>query len=236
MKKRILVVEDDALIAGLLQYQLEHDGYQVRTAETAEDAVEAMEAWAPDLILTDLGLPDEDGLTLIRKVRARSYVPIVVLTARTTTEQRLAALELGADDYLTKGVNPDELILRIRNIIARAAAAPASGPAPAKAAAKDILRFAGWQVDPAGYAATNPQGEAVDFTRSEFLILSTLARQAGRVVPRDSLLDAISGFDNAPMDRSIDTYISRLRKKIEPDPRAPTVIVTMTGVGYKLVP
>ncbi|MAY67446.1 MAG: two-component system response regulator [Rhodospirillaceae bacterium] len=237
MTAHILLVEDDALISGLLEFHLKSEGYGVDIAATVEDALTAVEAHPPDLILTDLGLPDEDGLALIRKVRGRSNVPIIVLSARTTTEQRLAALELGADDYLTKGVDPGELLLRIRNTLARAQSGVAGSAArgPAQSSGGDVSRFSGWTVNFAGYTAQNPKGEDVEFTRSEFLVLAALARHPGRVVSRDALLDAISGFDDAPLDRTIDTYISRLRRKIEPDPKNPTVILTMKGVGYRVV-
>ena len=237
MTASILLVEDDALISGLLEFHLKSEGYGVDIAATVEDALTAIEARPPDLILTDLGLPDEDGLTLIRKVRGRSNVPIIVLSARTTTEQRLAALELGADDYLTKGVDPGELLLRIRNALARAqsGAAGAAGRSPLSASNPDVSRFSGWTLNLAGFTAQNPKGQDVDFTRSEFLVLAALARHPGRVVSRDALLDAISGFDDAPLDRTIDTYISRLRRKIEPDAKNPTVILTMKGVGYRVV-
>lgn len=238
-KTHILMVEDDALVSGLLTVHLKNAGYDVEVAETAEQAVAAMAAKAPSLIISDLGLPDEDGLTLIRKVRSRSSVPIVVLTARTSAENRIAALEMGADDYLTKGVDPEELLLRIRNILARVRNAPDAMPATGPVAGgggpdAQVVRFSGWTVDLAGYTVKGPDGGVVDFTRSEFLMLAALARKIGRVVSRDSLLDAVSGFDEAPLDRTIDTYISRLRKKIEPNPKKPEIIVTMTGVGYKL--
>ena len=237
MTASILLVEDDALISGLLEFHLKAEGYRIDIAATVEDALTAIEARPPDLILTDLGLPDEDGLTLIRKVRTRSNVPIMVLSARTTTEQRLAALELGADDYLTKGVDPAELLLRIRNTLARAqsAAVGGAGQRSAGTGGSEVSRFSGWTLDLAGFTAQNPKGQDVDFTRSEFLVLAALARHPGRVVSRDALLDAISGFDDAPLDRTIDTYISRLRRKIEPDAKNPTVILTMKGVGYRVV-
>ena len=238
MTAQILLVEDDALVSGLLKLHMTAEGFEVTDVETVEDALAAFEKQIPDLILTDLGLPDEDGLSLIRKVRTRSNVPVIVLSARTTQEHRLAALKLGADDYVTKGVDPAELILRIRNTIARAQSAAVGSvgrPTSTPARGGEVSRFSGWTVDLAGFSAINPDGEDVDFTRSEFLVLAALARHPGRVVSRDTLLDAVSGFDDAPLDRTIDTYISRLRRKIEPDPKKPTIIVTMKGVGYKLV-
>ena len=239
MNERILLVEDDVLVSGLLSAHLGGDGHDVEAVETAVAALAAMEARPPDLIITDLGLPDEDGLTLIRKIRTRSNVPIIVLSARTTTEHRVAALELGADDYVTKGVDPAELALRVRNTLARAKSATVgsvshAGAAAAKGAGK-VSRFSGWTVDLDGFTVTNPDDEDVDFTKSEFLVLAALARHPGRVVGRDTLLDAVSGFDDAPLDRTIDTYNSRLRRKIEPDPKRPAIILTMKGVGYKVV-
>ena len=235
MKQRILLVEDDVLVSGLLEAHLAGAGYDVDAVDRADAALISMEAQAPDLIITDLGLPDEDGLALIRKVRTRSSVPIIVLSARTTTEQRLAALELGADDYLTKGVDPAELLLRIRNTLARMQMTVPAGQQSSPPPGASRAQFSGWDVDLTGFTVTDPNGMPVSFTRAEFLVLAALAKQPGRVVSRDHLLDAVSGFDDGPLDRTIDTYISRLRRKIEPDPKRPTIIQTMKGVGYKLV-
>jgi DNA-binding response OmpR family regulator len=183
-----------------------------------------------DLILLDLGLPDEDGLTLARQVRARSSIPIIVLTARKGREDRLIALEVGADDYMTKPFDPEELILRIRNVMDRSSTGR-GGPANERFAA--VMEFEGWAVDTGAHTVTSPDGDDVPLTRAEFNLLSSLVKAPNRVLTRAHLLDAVSQHDESPSDRMIDVLISRLRKKIEVEPKKPAIIITVPGCGYK---
>lgn len=210
----------------LLSTFLEKAGYRVIGAASAAEALAAFEKDAPDLVLLDLVLPDEDGIVILRKLRTVSDTPIIVLSARTDNEIRTTALALGANDVVNKGVDPQELLLRVRNVL--------SGGADADDAPSKVMTFAGWRLDPDGRELLDPDGNDVHLTPSEFQMLAALARHPGRVVKRDVLIDAVSGIENGPSERSLDTYMNRLRKKIEHDPRHPQIIVTIKGTGYRL--
>ncbi|MCW8836004.1 MAG: response regulator transcription factor [Rhodospirillales bacterium] len=225
---RILVVEDETLIRQLLAEQLRQAGYTVIEAPDAATALSRLEKESISLMLLDLVLPDEDGLVLLRKARALSDVPSIILSARDDRSSRLAGLELGADDYLHKGIDRDELLLRIRNVLSRYRAPNGRGEDGGR-----IIRFEGWALDLDGHELRDPQGGAVSLTGAELRLLAALARGSGRVLSRNHLIDAISGFDTAPSERTIDSFISRLRKKIGDDPRRPRKILTVTGAGYK---
>lgn len=232
---KILMVDDDILVQALISQYLINAGYAVVTAVSGAEMFERLNQIDDiDLVLLDLGLPDEDGIVLARKLRARSAMPIIILTARDRAEDRLAALDVGADDYLTKSVNPEEMLLRIRNLLRRSSGSLQT----AKAETDDrgrTFQFDNWIVDMDGFSLTSPKGETVPMTPGEFRVLATLVRQPGRVLSRDQLLDAISGHEEAPSDRMIDAFISRIRKKIEANPRKPEYIQTVTGIGYKFI-
>ncbi len=228
----ILVVDDDALIRSLIASLLDSVGYETVVAGSGREMFECLKDHSFNLVILDLGLPDEDGLALARKLRTTSSVPLMILTGRSDMSNRLAGLDVGADDYLTKGVNPEEFLLRVRNLVARGgdvrdATIKPGGP---------ILSFSGWKLDSEAYSLISDDQHVATLTPMELNILAVLARNAGRVMSRDQLLDAISGIDDAPSDRMIDSFISRIRKQIEINPRKPKIIVTVTGVGYKLVP
>jgi DNA-binding response OmpR family regulator len=225
----LLIVEDDEFVRQLIAAYLEKEGYRLSVAGSAKAMHEILDHDAIDLILLDLGLPDEDGLTLIRQLRTRSSVPIVVLTARQTRIDRITALEIGADDYVTKPIDPQELTLRIANLLRRS-----GGQKTEESRSRDLLRFGGWQLDVSANALRAADGAEVVLTRAEFDILTALARAPNRVLTRDFLLDAISRDGDSPGDRVIDVMISRLRKKLGDDPRRPTLIQTVTGRGYRL--
>lgn len=233
MLAHILLIEDEIIILELLSAFIEKSGYRVTTASSGQHGLTLAGSEAPDLVLLDLGLPDEDGLVIIRKLRAFTSIPIIVLSARGENEQRIAALELGANDYISKGVDPQELLIRIRNVLQPSSqgderAVHDSGQD------HNTGRFSGWALNNAKQELRSPKGEAIHLTHSEFLILAALTRRPGHVVTRNTLLEAISNIDETPLDRSIDTYISRLRRKIEVDPRNPKIILTLKGVGYRL--
>ena len=226
--KRVLIVEDDESLSFLMSAYLGNDGQEVLVARSGKEMLSMIDREPVDLILLDLNLPDEDGLALARRVRTRSSIPIIIVSVRCTEEDRLAGLELGADDYVTKPFNPRELTLRVRNTLARS-----DGRKPGE---QDMLvrRFAGWSLNFAERSLLSPEGQAVDLTRAEFNLLAALVSAEGRALSRNYLLDAISRDDETPHPHTVDVLIYRIRNKIEPDPRKPSLLVTLTGVGYRL--
>jgi len=212
---------------------MQNDGFKVSLAATGKEMLACIDSEAIDLVLLDLGLPDEDGLVLARQVRARSSLPIIVVTARKEQKDRLAALEIGADDYLTKPFDPEELTLRVRNILGRAGDGSNTNAEEALRERTEVFKFLGWTLDAGGYSLTGPDGDKVTLTRAEFNLLTSLARAPNRVLSRDYLLDAVSQDADALTDRLIDILISRVRKKIEPNSKIPEIITTVVGGGYK---
>lgn len=232
-KKTILLVDDDPLILALMSRYLGQAGYVVLTAATGSEMFGRLDNNRDiDLVILDLGLPDEDGIVLARKLRARSNLPIIILTARDSADDRMAGLDVGADDYLSKTVDPAELLLRVRNLLRRTAAPHQASP-QSPTDGGDIIRFDGWIVDLKGYALTSPEGLDIMMTPGEFHVLGALLNNRGRVLSRDQLLDAVSRHEDSPNDRMIDAFISRIRRKIEKNPKQPVYIKTVTGVGYK---
>jgi len=223
----LLIVEDDELVQSLMGAYLQRDGFAISLALTGKEMLASIDSERIDLVLLDLNLPDEDGLSLARQVRARSDLPIIVITARKGKSDRLAALEVGADDYLTKPFDPDELVLRVRNILGR------TGNSDGPSARSEVYRFAGWVLDMDARSVTSPGGDAVAFTRAELNLLAALVKAPNRVLSRGHLLDAVSHDADSPTDRLIDVLVSRIRKKIEPEPKKPTLLTTVVGCGYK---
>ncbi|MFP6732416.1 MAG: response regulator transcription factor [Rhodospirillales bacterium] len=213
MANHLLIVEDDELVQSLLAAYMKGEGYKVSYAGTGKEMMATLNAENIDLILLDLGLPDEDGLTLTRQIRARSSIPIIVITQRQSREDRLAALELGADDYLTKPFDPEELVLRVHNILDRAK----DGGGGRRQS--NVIECGGWKIDAGARSVTGPIGQDITLTNAEFNLLAALAKAPNRVLSRDYLLDAVSRSDDAPSDRLIDVLISRVRKKIEDEPK-----------------
>ena len=225
---RLLVVEDDPAVSALLVAYLEKDHYQVDSALSAAEAEKFLRDREYAMVLLDLGLPDEDGLVLARKLRTRSAVPIVFVTERSTDDDKIAALEMGGDDYITKPFNPRELSARIRNILNRAQTSSSSSPA------QDRIAIGTWWLNVGRRTLDNSDGESLTITRAEFDVLRALAHANGRVLSRNALLDAISSRSEDASNRTIDVLVSRLRRKIEPAPDKPCVIVTVPGIGYRL--
>ena len=230
MKKHLLIVEDDELVQSLLAAYMQNEDFKVSLAATGKEMLACIDSEPIDLVLLDLGLPDEDGLVLARQVRARSSLPIIVLTARKEQKDRLAALEIGADDYLTKPFDPEELVLRARNLLYRTDRGPME---KALRERTEIFRFEGWTLDAGAHSLTGPDDNKISLTRGEFNLLAALARAPNRVLSRDHLLDAVSQDADAPTDRLIDVLVSRVRKKIEKNPKKPEIITTVVGCGYK---
>ena len=230
MSGHLLIVEDDELVQSLLAAYLKAEGFKVSYAGTGKEMLAILNSEKIDLILLDLGLPDEDGLTLTRQTRARSNIPIIVITARQGREDRLAALEMGADDYLTKLFDPEELVLRVHNVLGRS---QGENNVDTSALESELIEFDGWQIDIAGRTVNGPSGEEIALTNAEFNLFSALVKAPNRVLSRDFLLDAVARDDDAPSDRLIDVLVSRVRKKIEKNPKKPELIITVPGFGYK---
>ncbi len=221
--KRVLVVEDEVKIARLVRDYLRQAGFDVLEAADGPGALSMARAERPDMIVLDLGLPGLDGFDVTRQLRATSSVPIIILTARSEESDRIVGLELGADDYITKPFSPKELVARIRAVLRRADATLGGG---------EVVRAGPLTIDIPKMRAT-VDGTEVELTSTEFDILLTMARQPGRIYTRAQLLDAVHGVSFESYERSVDAHIKNIRRKIEPDPRHPALVLTVYGVGYK---
>lgn len=226
----ILIVDDDREISSLLAEYLEKNGYRTSTAADGKAMWKMLDEQRIDLIVLDLNLPGDDGLTLCRDLRARSNLPVVMLTARAEPVDRILGLEMGADDYLPKPFEPRELFARIRSVLRRTQALPPN----MEAAEPQQARFAGWTMDYTARHLINPQGIVVALSGAEFRLLKIFLDHANRVLSRDQLLNLTQGRDADPFDRSIDLQISRLRQKLGEDARAPQIIKTVRNEGYVL--
>jgi two-component system, OmpR family, alkaline phosphatase synthesis response regulator PhoP len=222
--KTILVVEDEMKIARLVRDYLEHAGFEVIVSGDGEAAIASARGHPPDLVVLDLGLPGMDGLDVARELRARSRVPIVMLTARGDETDRIVGLELGADDYVIKPFSPRELVARVRAVLRRTSGASEPLDLP--------VRVGDVEIDPSRMRVS-VAGRQVSLTATEVQLLATLAREPGRVFTRGQLLDAIRGVAFESYERAIDAHVKNLRKKIEPEPGRPRYLLTVHGVGYR---
>jgi len=223
MKRRILVVEDDRKIAELIRLYLEKDGYSVQVAYDGSEGLELGRKGGQDLVVLDLMLPSIDGFDVARMLRAESKVPIIMLTARSTEDDKLRGLDIGADDYITKPFSPRELVARVRAVLRRAS--EDEGP--------ERVQFGEVVVDFVRHE-TLLQGEPIHLTPKEFRLLATLAREPGRAFSRLELLEKVFGYDYEGLERTLDVHVMNLRKKIEADPAQPKYVLTVYGLGYKL--
>jgi two-component system, OmpR family, alkaline phosphatase synthesis response regulator PhoP len=224
--KTILVVDDEPKIAALARDYLEHAGYTVAVASDGRAALDAVRRSRPDLVVLDLGLPEVDGLDVTREIRRDSTLPIVMLTARDDEVDKLLGLELGADDYLTKPFSPRELVARVKAVLRRV---DASSGTPA---GRELIRAGDVTLD-MPRMRVEAAGRPVDLTPTEFQLLATLAAQPGRIFTRSQLLDAVHGVAFESYERAIDTHVKNIRRKLEPDPRAPRYVLTVYGIGYR---
>jgi DNA-binding response OmpR family regulator len=228
----ILVVDDDAKIVRLVRTYLERDGFSVVTAADGPAALDAIEAHAPALVVLDLMLPELDGRAVIRAVRRddeAGRTPILVLSARSSTIDRIAGLEDGADDYLPKPFSPAELVLRVKSILRRSGATTT----PDVGQSMPLIRHGDLTIDTARHEVRRGN-QPIDLTRVEFKLLSAILAADGRVLSRDQLLDSVYGQESAEiLDRTIDVHIRRLRDKLDDDPDAPRYVQTVRGVGYR---
>ncbi|MDD5295962.1 MAG: response regulator [Rhodocyclaceae bacterium] len=226
----ILVVDDDHDIRSLLAEYLDGNGYQTLTASDGAGMWRVLETAKPDLLVLDLNLPGEDGLMLCRALRAKSRLPIVMLTARGDPVDRILGLEMGADDYLAKPFEPRELLARIRSVLRRTLSLP---PNLEPQLVRRML-FAGWTLDIQARHLLDPQGVMISLSGAEFRLLRIFLEHPNRVLNRDQLLNLAKGRDADPFDRSIDLQVSRLRQKLGDDAKAPQLIKTVRSEGYVL--
>jgi len=225
--KRVLVADDDVKTVELVKLYLNRDGYKVLTAYDGIEALRLARESHPDLIVLDLMLPGLDGLQVCRILRAESDVPVIMLTAKTTEQDKLAGLELGADDYVTKPFSPRELAARVRAVLRRLPEESLQrGPAEIKHG-KLTVNFLKYEAS----LADRP----LNLTPVEFKLLGVLVREPDRVFSRGQLLDKVLGYDFEGFDRTIDVHILNLRRKLEPEPSKPRYIKTVYGAGYKFV-
>jgi two-component system, OmpR family, response regulator len=228
----ILVVDDDRETRTLIAKYLRGNSCNVATAQDGREMARQLAQQRVDLIVLDLMLPGEDGLSLCCKIRATSQLPIIMLTARGDEVDRILGLEMGADDYLPKPFNPRELLARIRSVLRRQAFAQTASAADGAA----TLTFLGWRMECRLRELRNPDGALMAMTSAEFDLLQALCQRAGRVLSREALLDLTHGRSAGSFERSIDVLISRIRRKIEPDPKNATIIKTVRSGGYMFTP
>ena len=221
------MIDDDEKLVSLTRDYLEPHGFEVAAAHDGLAGVDAVRSSEPALVILDLMLPGIDGLEVCRRVRQSSRVPILMLTAKGDETERIVGLEMGADDYLPKPFNARELLARIRAILRRS---DDDGTDPVSS----VVRVGPLVLD-RGSRTVSLRGEQLDMTTAEFDILHALASSAGRVLSRDQLLQKVHGENWAAYDRSVDVHVSRIRQKIEADPRRPTLLKTVRGVGYQLI-
>ena len=229
---RIAVVEDDPDISQMMvSYMTEH-GFEVTPARSGRDLDRVLSGGTIDCVILDVGLPGEDGLSICRRLRGKSSVPIIMVTARSTETDRIVGLEIGADDYLPKPFNPRELVARVRAVMRRSAMGEPPPPPPAP----KTLLFEGWRLDMARRQLFDPNDAPRALTSGEFNILSIFCQNSRKVLSRDDLLDLLHGRAAAVFDRSIDVQISRLRRKIEINLKDPSFIKTVRYGGYFFTP
>ena len=219
----VLVVDDERRIAQIARDYLEHAGFTVVVAADGAKALDLARSRRPDLIVLDLALPVIDGLDVARVLRRESDVPIIMLTARVEESDRIAGLEIGADDYITKPFSPRELVARVKAVLRRSDVTASRG---------DVFTVSDLTFDVPKLRLTRGLDD-IELTATEFQLLATLARQPGRVFTRAQLLDAVHGLEVDAFERAIDTHIKNIRRKIEPETRNPIYVLTVYGIGYK---
>jgi two-component system KDP operon response regulator KdpE len=224
---RVLVVDDDRSLRRALVINLRARGYRVDEAEDGRSALAAAAAGPPDLVVLDLGLPDIDGIEVLGGLRGWTQVPVLVLSARSDQSDKVAALDAGADDYVTKPFGMDELLARVRAALRRGASSAEDQP---------VVRTASFTVDLSAGRVTDSGGQAVRLTPTEWGLLEALARQAGRLVQGRDLLREVWGPAYGSETNYLRVYMAQLRRKLEPDPRHPRHLLTEPGLGYRLEP
>lgn len=231
-RKKILIIDDDAELRRLLSAYLSRNGYEALLLPDTRQADAYLERYQPHIVVLDLMMPGEDGLALCRRLRARGEtIPIIMLTARDETIDRVVGLELGADDYVGKPFDPRELLARIEAVLRRHGAQLAAAPV----ADAEVFSFGGFEFD-RGARQLRRNGEALPLTSGEFALLNVFIKHANKPLKRERLLEMTKGGDTEAFDRAVDVQVFRLRRLIEQDPAQPRIIQTVRGVGYVFVP
>lgn len=224
--RQVLIIEDEPALSESIQYSLEREGYEVLTADDGAVGIDLVRKHSPDLVLLDLMLPSMTGLDVLRAIRTQSTVPVIIVTARDAEPDKVAGLELGADDYVTKPFSMRELVARVGANMRRSAV---------DLATDDVVLVAGdVEVDVARHVVS-VGGRGIDLRPKEFALLELLVMRAGRLVSRDDLISEVWGYDYFGDTKTLDVHIKRLRSKIEADPKDPQYIVTVRGMGYKFL-
>lgn len=223
---RVLVVDDDPPSVKMISFLLREEGYEVSTADNGSSALEWIDREPPDLVILDVMMPDLDGFEVCRRIRQKQDVPIIFLSAKGETVDKVAGLELGADDYLAKPFEPAELLARVKAVTRRAEAVAGEDT-------QALLTVGDLTLDPLNNRATFADGRTVNLTPIEFKLLHCLMRNAGRILSHDLLMSTVWGYDYEGYSNQIAVYIRRLRLKIEEDPDHPKLLTTMRGLGYK---
>lgn len=230
MTTKILVVDDEPEIRRLLRTCFEREGYAVAEAADAAGTRAALEQDMVSLVTLDLALGEEDGLSLAREIRAKHDVPIVMVSGKGDTVDRIVGLEIGADDYITKPFNLREVLARVRSVLRRHDGSSRTGSASAPA--HEMYEFAGWTLDVTSRELKDEKGVLRDLTTAEFNLLEMFARRPHRALTRDEIMDILKGHDYSPLDRSIDALVSRLRRKIKSNSSTSPQIKSIRGIGY----
>jgi len=234
----IIVVDDEAPAREMVGEYLKMHGFTVTLCDGGKSLRNAIDTSVPDLVVLDLNMPEEDGLSIIRDLKSRTNVPVIMLTATASPIDRVVGLELGADDYIAKPCELRELMARIRSVLRRSSPTrtPATAPATAKAAKDQLVRFGTKWLDLEAQALRDDEGNEHPLTASEFGLLKVFAANPKRVLSRERLLELANARDSEAFDRAVDLRIMRIRRKIEPDPAKPAVIRTIRGGGYLFSP
>ncbi len=225
----ILVVDDDPPSVKMISFLLREEGYDVIAASNGVEALRVVEERAPDLIILDIMMPHIDGLEVCRRIRERSNVPIIFLSAKGETSDRVLGLDMGADDYLAKPFEPAELLARVRAVLRRTETG-------ATAVGMSRIHLSGFQLDPALGRLTLPSGKTVNLSPIEARLLYTLMRNAGRTLTHNQLFNSVWGYEHFSTPNELAVYMRRLRRKMEPDPNNPRYLITERGVGYRFEP
>lgn len=229
-QQRILVVDDDTALRELVAEYLSASGFQVEQLGDGVALRASLARRGADLVVLDLMLPGEDGLSLLKWLRAEGGPPVIIVSARGEEVDRVVGLELGADDYLAKPFGPRELLARVRAVLRRGGAAPGES-----GAAKGVATFGPYRLDLATHVLLN-EGREITLTSGEFILLRIFLEHPNQVLTRDHLITLVKGYERAPFDRSVDVRVTRLRRKIEPNPEAPIYLRTIWGEGYLFSP